>query len=98
MIFKYFLFEILKGKSIGRALLFCELKNLFQKEKWLNNKYSVLEIGSEPTSHQRAFPKEWTLKQSNYIQISDLYLDYIFSVEKKFLFQTKNLMESYFLI
>lgn len=84
MIIKYFLSEILKGKSIGRALLFCELKNLFQKEKWLNNKYSVLEMGSESASHQRTFPKEWIIKKSNYVQIPDLYLDYIFSVEEKF--------------
>ena len=42
---KFFLKEVLKGKSIGRAMLFVSLKELFRKEKWLNSDFNILEIG-----------------------------------------------------
>lgn len=67
MRFKYFFREILKGKTASRALLFAALTDLFEKEKWLNGNFSVLEIGGEPASHHRAFPKAWKITASNYL-------------------------------
>lgn len=85
MKFRHFLKEIFRGKTIGRAMLFGELKDLFEKEKWLNDKFVVLELGSEPASHQRTFSKDWALKKSNYIQTSNI--DFVINAEEKFSFK-----------
>jgi hypothetical protein len=57
--FKYFVKEILRGKTLYRAFLSAGLIKLFQDENWLNDQFSVLELGAEPASHQRTFPKSW---------------------------------------
>lgn len=85
MKFTYFLKEILRGKTIGRAMLFATLKELFEKEKWLNDGFKVLELGSEPASHQRAFPKFWQLKKSNYQPMEGIEL--IVNAEETFPFK-----------
>jgi hypothetical protein len=87
MKFKYFFKEIIRGKTIGRALLFASLKELFATDSWLNDNYLVLEIGSESASHQRALPKKWNLKKSNYIKMPDS--DYVVNAEDKFPFSDK---------
>jgi len=81
---KYFLKEILKGKNIGRAMLFDFLKKIFESEDWLNGKYTVLELGSAPASYHRALPSSWNLKRSNIN--SEGNLDYFVDAEKHFLF------------
>jgi hypothetical protein len=80
----FFIKEIFKGKTIGRALLFATLKEFFDNEKWLNDKFSVLELGAEPASHQRTFPKSWRVKKSNYIEMKDI--DFVVDAEKTFSF------------
>ncbi len=82
-----FLKEILRKKTIGRILLFWGLKNLFEKELYLNKEYSILEIGSEPASHQRAFFKQWNIIKSNYKPMPNI--DLIIDAEKKFLIEDK---------
>jgi hypothetical protein len=81
----FFIKEIFKGKTIGRALLFATLKEFFDNEKWLNDKFSVLELGAEPASHQRTFPEFWQVKKSNYIEMKDI--DFVVDAEKPFPFK-----------
>ncbi len=82
---KVFFKEIFKGKSIGRAMLFASLTDLFNKEKWLNSEFNILEIGHEPASYHRALPPKWKIKRSNYK--SSPNMDLIIDAEKKFLFK-----------
>ncbi len=82
MRFRYFLEEILRGKAIGRAMLFIALKKFFEENPWLNNEFLVLELGSEPASHQRALPREWKIRGSNYQLMPGL--DLIIDAEKRF--------------
>lgn len=60
-----FIKEVLRGKTLFRAMLFIGLKELFSREKDLNQPLKVLELGSEPSSHQRAFPAAWQVSSSN---------------------------------
>jgi len=85
MKFGDFLKEIVKGKNIGRALLFASLKDLFRQELWLNGNFSVLELGHIRASHQRAYPTSWKIKTSDYRPDDDL--DYVVDVNKKFPFE-----------
>jgi len=42
--FKYFVKEILRGKTLYRAFLSTSLIELFRDENWLNDQFSVLEL------------------------------------------------------
>lgn len=82
---KYFFKEIMKGKSLGRAMLFNALKNLINREKWLKSEFNILEIGHEPASYHRVLPPEWKIKSSNYKPAQNI--DLIIDAEKSFLFK-----------
>lgn len=84
---KHFFEEIIRGKSIGRAMVFERLKLLFREENWLNNQFRVLELGSEPASHQRALPEKWRIESSNYKSANGI--NYLVDIEKKFPFFDK---------
>lgn len=62
---KPFMREIVRGKSISRALLFSHLAGFFQDHPAYVRPASVLELGSEPASHQRAFPRNWLIVRAN---------------------------------
>lgn len=72
-----FIKEVLKGKTLFRVLLFGGLKDLFNQQSWLSGPAKVLELGSEPASHQRALPRDWQLTTSNFNKAikADLVLD-----------------------
>ncbi len=64
MRFAPFLREIIRGKSVGRALLFAHLESLFKEALFAGEK-AVLELGAEPASHQRTFPSAWRVTGAN---------------------------------
>jgi len=55
---KHFFKEIIRGKTMARASLSASLKDVFEKEDQLNKNLEILELGSEPASHQRVLPKK----------------------------------------
>lgn len=77
-----FIKEILRGKTLFRVLLFAGLRELFAKENWLRQPFKVLELGSEPASHQRALPAGWQLTASNVNNSASV--DFLLNAEEKF--------------
>jgi len=78
----FFYKEIFHGKSLGRAMLFSALIDLFNEEKQLKADLNILEIGAEPASYHRALPGGWKIKNSNYKMIKKT--DIIIDAEKNF--------------
>ncbi len=70
MHFFTFLRESFRGKTIGRILLFSALLDLFSRDRFLQEAYTVLELGSAIASHQRAFPSSWRMTYSNYVHVT----------------------------
>ncbi|GEM_PF-5653119 len=77
-----FIKEVLRGKTLFRVILFVGLKELFNQENWLNQSFKILELGSEPASHQRAFPSAWQLTTTN-VKTGDK-VDFLLDAEQKF--------------
>lgn len=77
-----FIKEVLRGKTLFRALLFIGLKELCGREKDLYQPLKVLELGSEPSSHQRAWPVAWQVSSSNIK--SGAKIDFILDADQKF--------------
>lgn len=78
----FFIKEVLRGKTIGRALISVNLSELFKQETWLDDNFSVLELGSEPASHQRLLPPQWKIVASNYKTMPNI--DLVIDLEKPF--------------
>ena len=57
--------ELARGKSTSRSLLVAALAELFRRRPDLSGSFSVLELGSEPASHQRIFPSAWRITRAN---------------------------------
>lgn len=74
--------EILKGKTLGRALLFVALRKLIQENSFLQKENSILDIGSQKASHERVYPSSWRLTTSNYRD--DLDADIVIDANREF--------------
>lgn len=61
-----FLKEIIRGKTLFRAMLLVALKDIFLKDSSLQGPKSVLEIGGQRASHERTYPATWQVTNSNY--------------------------------
>ena len=76
--------EIFKGKNISRVQVFSALTDFFKTHKEMLGALDILEIGKEPASHERTFPKAWKIHSANYIKKENT--EYVFDASKKFPF------------
>jgi len=85
---KHFFKEIIRGKTMARASLSASLKDVFEKEDQLNKNLEILELGSEPASHQRVLPKKWKIIKSNINDAGNP--DHVFDANEKFPFEPES--------
>lgn len=82
MNYKNVIMEIIRGKSLARALVNISFADAIQERPWLLGDMKILEIGAEAASHQKFCPKTWKIQASNYKQITDK--DLVINAEDKF--------------
>lgn len=88
MNFLPFFKEIWMGKSVSRALQFSFLSTFFKSSEF-DRAIEVLELGSQPSSHMRTYPKSWTVRSSNISSIKGIELDYILDANQSLPFEGK---------